>query len=80
VKNDVQFQPEISEHLKYQRIIRELKEENTHLRDEMTNLRRTIKSQQSDKKQVYIQIFIFFQKRNKYFSILVSMRRWYHIN
>ncbi len=63
MKNDVQFQPEISEHLKYQRIIRELKEENTHLRDEMTNLRRTIKSQQSDKKQVYIQIFIFFKKK-----------------
>ncbi len=45
-------QPEINEYLKYQRIIRELKDENSHLRDEMTNLRKSSKSQQSDKKQV----------------------------
>jgi len=32
-------------------MIRELKDENTHLRDEMANLRKSFKSKQSDKKQ-----------------------------
>jgi len=48
-------QPEINEYIKYQRTIRELKDENTHLRDEMANLRKSMKS---DKKQVEIQISI----------------------
>ena len=46
-------QPEVSEYIRYQRTIRELKDENSHLRDEMTNLRKSLKSQQPDKKQVY---------------------------
>lgn len=46
-------QPEINEYLRYQRTIRELKDENSHLRDEMANLRKTFKSQQPDKTQVY---------------------------
>jgi hypothetical protein len=46
-------QPEINEYIKYQRTIRELKDENTHLRDEMANLRKSMKS---DKKQVDIHI------------------------
>ena len=50
-------QPEISEYLKYQRTIRELKEENTHLREEMSSLRKTIKSQQAEKKQVHFFAF-----------------------
>ena len=32
-------------------MIRELKDENSHLRDEMANLRKTIKSQKSEKNQ-----------------------------
>ena len=48
-------QPEINEYLKYQRTIRELKDENTHLRDEMADLRKTIKAQQTEKKQVDFQ-------------------------
>ncbi len=67
-------QPEINEYIKYQRTIRELKDENTHLRDEMANLRKSMKS---DKKQVEIQIstidFIYFRN-------LVSTRRRYHSN
>ncbi|CAF4670489.1 unnamed protein product [Rotaria sp. Silwood1] len=44
-------QPEINEYLKYQRTIRELKDENSHLRDEMANLRKSLKSQSSEKNQ-----------------------------
>ncbi|CAF3204395.1 unnamed protein product, partial [Rotaria sp. Silwood2] len=44
-------QPEINEYLKYQRTIRELKDENSHLRDEMVNLRKSLKSQSSEKNQ-----------------------------
>lgn len=44
-------QSEINEYIKYQRTIRELKEENTHLRDEMANLRKSMKN---EKKQVQI--------------------------
>ncbi|CAF0924059.1 unnamed protein product [Rotaria sordida] len=42
-------QPEINEYLKYQRTIRELKDENSHLRDELANLRKSLKSQSSEK-------------------------------
>lgn len=45
-------QPEINEYLKYQRTIRELKDENSHLRDEISNLRKSSKSQKSEKNQV----------------------------
>ncbi|CAF3483968.1 unnamed protein product [Rotaria socialis] len=44
-------QSEINEYLKYQRTIRELKDENSHLRDEMANLRMSFKSQKSEKNQ-----------------------------
>jgi hypothetical protein len=35
-------------------MIRELKDENSHLRDEMANLRKTVKSQKSEKNQTDI--------------------------
>ncbi|CAF0716449.1 unnamed protein product [Adineta steineri] len=44
-------QPEINEYLRYQRTIRDLKDENSHLRDEMVNLRKSLKSQQLEKNQ-----------------------------
>lgn len=53
-------QPEINEYLKYQRTIRELKDENSHLRDELANLRISVKSQQSEKNQVENNKFLFF--------------------
>lgn len=53
-------QPEINEYIKYQRTIRELKDENTHLRDEMANLRKSFKSKQSDKKQQVHTSIIYF--------------------
>ncbi|CAF0919592.1 unnamed protein product [Didymodactylos carnosus] len=39
-------QPKISEFIKYERIIKELKDENVHLRNETANLRKTLKSNQ----------------------------------
>ncbi|UJR30030.1 hypothetical protein I4U23_017575 [Adineta vaga] len=44
-------QPEINEYLRYQRTIRDLKDENSHLRDEMANLRKTFKAQQLERDQ-----------------------------
>ena len=51
-KYSLDDQSEINEYLKYQRIIRELKDENSHLRNEMANLRKSRKSQQSEINQV----------------------------
>ncbi len=66
-------QPEINEYLKYQRIIRELKDENSHLRDEMANLRKSFKSQQSEKKQVEIKSLSSCKKKNKDFFFKFSL-------
>ncbi|CAF1219188.1 unnamed protein product, partial [Adineta ricciae] len=44
-------QPEINEYLRYQRTIRDLKDENSHLRDELANLRKTFKAQQAERDQ-----------------------------
>jgi hypothetical protein len=44
-------------------MIRELKDENTHLRDEMANLRKSFKSKQSDKKQQVHTSIIYSNER-----------------
>jgi len=44
-------QPEIGEYLKYQKMIRDLKDENGHLRDELVTLRKNLKTQQNEIEQ-----------------------------
>ena len=70
-------QPEINEYLRYQRTIRDLKDENSHLRDELANLRKTFKAQQAERDQVRL---VLFQKFNKNVLRIYQSRRDNEIN
>ena len=67
-------QSEINEYLKYQRIIRELKDENYHLRDETENLRKSLKAKQSEINQVELlkRFILYFLEKNKYICLSIE--------
>ena len=55
----------MGEYLKYQKMIRDLRDENHHFREEMANLRKSLKSFQAEKNQV-----IYFHSEFHRFLVL----------
>lgn len=61
-------QTEISEFVKYQKAIRDLKDENQHLREELSNLRKSTKNAKIDKIQVRLSTEKLPKRQNFFFS------------